>query len=142
MRSVSVFLCGLVFGIGLIVSGMADPANVIGFLDLAGLWNPQLALVMAGAVAVGLAGFALARRRTHPLLAGAEGTMHWPTATRVDRRLMLGSVLFGVGWGLAGFCPGPALVGVGLGNGDAVVFTVAMLAGMFLHRKLAPHLPG
>lgn len=142
MRSVSVFLCGLVFGIGLIVSGMADPANVIGFLDLAGPWNPQLALVMAGAVGVGLAGFALARRRSRPLLEGADGTMQWPTATRVDRRLMLGSVLFGVGWGLAGFCPGPALVGVGLGNGDAVLFTVAMLAGMFLHRKLAPHLPG
>ena len=142
MRVVSVVLGGLAFGVGLIVSGMADPANVIGFLDLAGPWNPNLALVMAGAVGVGLAGFALARRRSRPLLEGAEGAMQWPTATRIDRRLMLGSVLFGAGWGLAGFCPGPALVGVGLGNGDAVVFTVAMVAGMFLHRKLAPHLPG
>lgn len=142
MRLVSVFLCGLAFGVGLMVSGMADPANVVGFLDLAGLWNPQLALVMAGAVGVGLAGFALARRQTRPLLEGAEGTMQWPTATHIDRKLILGSVLFGAGWGLAGFCPGPALVGVGLGNGDAVLFSVAMLAGMLLHRKLAQHLPG
>jgi len=137
MRYVSVFLCGLLFGIGLIVSGMADPANVIGFLDLAGLWNPQLAMVMGGAVAVSLVGFALARRRTRPLLEGSEGAMHWPTATAIDRRLIGGSVLFGIGWGLAGFCPGPALVGVGLGSGDAVVFTVAMLAGMLLHRAVA-----
>lgn len=135
MRYVSIFLCGLLFGIGLIVSGMADPANVIGFLDLAGAWNPQLALVMGGAVVVGLPGFALARRRARPLLADRSGTMQWPAATGFDRRLLVGSALFGVGWGLAGFCPGPALVGVGLGSGDAVVFTVAMLAGMLLHRQ-------
>jgi len=136
MRHVSVFLCGLLFGIGLIVSGMADPANVIGFLDLAGQWNPQLTLVMGGAVAIGLAGFALARRIQRPLLeSGADG-MHWPTASVIDHRLLIGSALFGAGWGLAGFCPGPALVGVGLGSGDAVVFTVAMLAGMLAHRAL------
>lgn len=139
MRYVSVFLCGLLFGIGLIISGMADPANVIGFLDLAGAWNPQLAMVMGGAVVVGLAGFAWARRRSRPLLEDAEATMRWPTATTIDRKLILGSVLFGVGWGLAGFCPGPALVGVGLGSGDAVTFTVAMLAGMLLHRALERH---
>ncbi len=137
MTLITIFLCGLLFGVGLIVSGMADPANVIGFLDLGGLWNPQLALVMAGAVGVGLAGFALARRRARPLLGGE---MHWPGATGVDRKLILGSVLFGIGWGLAGFCPGPALVGVGLGNGGAVVFTVSMLAGMYLHRKLGDRL--
>jgi hypothetical protein len=138
MTLIAVFLCGLLFGIGLIVSGMADPANVIGFLDLGGLWNPQLALVMAGAVGVGLAGFALARRRARPLLAG--GQMQWPTATAIDRKLIVGSVLFGIGWGLAGFCPGPALVGVGLGSGEAVLFTIAMLAGMYLHRKLGDRL--
>jgi len=136
MRYVSIFLCGLVFGIGLIVSGMADPANVVGFLDLAGAWNPQLALVMAGAVAMGMAGFALAWRRQRPLLEGRDGTLQWPTATTIDRKLIVGSALFGIGWGLAGFCPGPALVGVGLGSGDAVVFSVAMLAGMLLHRSI------
>ncbi len=137
MRYVSIFLCGLLFGIGLIVSGMADPGNVIGFLDLTGLWNPQLAMVMGGAVVVGSAGFAVARGRQRPLLEDAESAMHWPTATAVDRRLIVGSVLFGAGWGLAGFCPGPAIVGVGLGSGDAVVFTVAMLAGMLVHRVWA-----
>lgn len=134
MRYVSVFLCGLLFGVGLIVSGMADPAKVIGFLDLAGLWNPQLALVMGGAVTVGLAGFALARRRVSPLLEGSEAAMHWPIAQAIDRRLLAGSALFGAGWGLAGFCPGPALVGVGLGSGEALVFTAAMLAGMLAYR--------
>ncbi|NBU59504.1 MAG: hypothetical protein EBS23_07020 [Betaproteobacteria bacterium] len=138
MALITIFLCGLLFGIGLIVSGMADPANVIAFLDLGGLWNPQLALVMGGAVGVGLAGFALARRRARPLL--ASGRMQWPTATAIDRKLIAGSVLFGIGWGLAGFCPGPALVGVGLGSGEAVLFTVAMLAGMYLHRKLGDRL--
>ncbi|MBU3693370.1 MAG: hypothetical protein FGM40_00895 [Rhodocyclaceae bacterium] len=138
MLLVAIFLCGVLFGTGLIVSGMADPANVIGFLDLGGAWNPQLALVMAGAVAVGLAGFALARRRARPLL--GDGAMHWPTANGIDRRLVIGSSLFGIGWGLAGFCPGPALVGVGLGSGDAVVFTVAMLAGMYLYRKVGKRL--
>lgn len=137
MLLVAVFLCGLLFGTGLIVSGMADPANVIGFLDLGGAWNPQLALVMAGAIAVALPGFALLRRRERPLLAAA---MHWPQTVGIDRRLVAGSLLFGIGWGLAGFCPGPALVGVGIGSGDAVVFTVAMLAGMYLQRKLAARL--
>ena len=137
MLLVAVFLCGLLFGTGLIVSGMADPANVIGFLDLGGAWNPQLALVMAGAIAVALPGFALLRRRARPLLAAA---MHWPQTAGIDRRLVAGSLLFGIGGGLAGFCPGPALVGVGNGSGDAVVFTVAMLAGMYLQRKLAARL--
>lgn len=137
MLLVAVFLCGLLFGTGLIVSGMADPANVIGFLDLGGAWNPQLALVMAGAIAVALPGFALLRRRARPLLATA---MHWPQTAGIDRKLVAGSLLFGIGWGLAGFCPGPALVGVGIGSGDAVVFTVAMLAGMYLQRKLAARL--
>ncbi len=136
MRYVSIFLSGLLFGLGLIVSGMADPANVIGFLDLAGQWNPQLALVMGGAVAVGLAGFALARRCSRPLLESSSGSMQWPTATAIDRRLIGGSALFGIGWGLAGFCPGPALVGVGLGSGEALVFT----AGMLAHRALGQRL--
>ena len=104
MPSSSSLLAGLVFGLGLIVSGMADPAKVLGFLDLAGHWDPSLAFVMGGAIAVGVVAFAVARRRTVSLL-GAE--MKLPTARTIDRRLVGGSLLFGVGWGVAGFCPGP-----------------------------------
>ena len=124
---------GLVFGLGLIVSGMADPAKVLGFLDLAGAWDPSLALVMGGAIAVGLPAFAWAMRRKTSLL-GAP--MQLPTARQVDHRLLGGSLLFGIGWGLAGFCPGPALVALGMGQGGAVVFVLAMLAGMGLFELL------
>lgn len=132
-------LAGLVFGLGLIVSGMANPAKVLGFLDLAGAWDPSLALVMAGAIAVGSIAFAAAGRRTHSLI-GAE--MKLPSARHIDRRLVVGSTLFGIGWGLAGFCPGPALVAVGLGEVKALVFVAAMLVGMGVfewleHRKRA-----
>ena len=120
-------LSGLVFGVGLILSGMANPAKVLGFLDLAGPWDPSLAFVMAGAIAVGAIAFALARRRTASLL-GLP--MRFPTATRIDARLVIGGLLFGIGWGIAGFCPGPALVAFGMGESKAVVFVVAMLAGM------------
>jgi len=122
-------LAGLVFGLGLIVSGMADPAKVLGFLDLAGAWDPSLAFVMAGAIAIGAIAFFVARKRTVSLL-GAE--MRLPTRRELDRRLIGGGLLFGVGWGVAGFCPGPALVAVGMGQGKALVFTLAMLAGMGL----------
>ena len=120
-------LAGLVFGLGLIVSGMANPAKVQGFLDLAGKWDPSLALVMAGAIAVGALGFVVAGKRTVSFL-GAE--MKLPTARHIDRRLVAGSVLFGIGWGIAGFCPGPGLVALGMGEAKATVFVVAMLAGM------------
>jgi len=126
-------LAGLVFGIGLIVSGMANPAKVLGFLDLAGAWDPSLALVMAGAIAVGLGGFALADQRTRSWL-GLP--MALPTARRLDRRLILGSALFGVGWGLSGICPGPALVLMGAGAAKGWVFAAAMLAGMALFERL------
>lgn len=122
-------LAGAVFGIGLIVSGMANPAKVLGFLDLAGNWDPSLAFVMGGAILVGAFAFTFARRRTHSLL-GLQ--MRIPTATRPDRRLVGGSLLFGIGWGIAGFCPGPALVALGMGEQKALVFVVAMLAGMGL----------
>jgi uncharacterized membrane protein YedE/YeeE len=121
------WLAGLVFGIGLILSGMTDPAKVIGFLDVAGSWNPSLGFVMAGAIAVGLIAFPLAARRSTSVLREA---MRLPTATDIDRRLVLGSVAFGVGWGLAGFCPGPALVGLASGNPKVFLFVAAMLAGM------------
>ena len=121
------FLAGLVFGLGLIVSGMANPAKVLGFLDLGGRWDPSLAFVMAGAIAVGTVAFAVARRRTRSLLGAA---MRLPSLRSIDRRLIVGSVLFGIGWGIAGFCPGPALVAVGMGQAKALVFVIAMLVGM------------
>ena len=120
-------LAGLVFGLGLIVSGMANPAKVIGFLNLAGPWDPSLAFVMAGAIAVGAVAFFVARRRSVSLLGAA---MKLPTARDIDRRLVLGSLVFGVGWGLAGFCPGPGLVALGMGEFKAMVFVAAMLVGM------------
>ncbi|MBV8502301.1 MAG: YeeE/YedE family protein [Paucibacter sp.] len=127
MPILSSFLAGLVFGLGLIVSGMADPRKVLGFLDLAGAWNPSLALVMVGAIAVGLPAFAVAKRRTRSMLGLA---LKLPTARHIDRRLVGGSLLFGVGWGVAGFCPGPALTALGMGELKAAVFVLAMLAGM------------
>jgi uncharacterized membrane protein YedE/YeeE len=127
MNALFSLLAGLVFGIGLIVSGMSNPAKVLGFLDLAGKWDPSLALVMGGAVAVGLVAYALAKRRKTTWL-GLPMLM--PIATHIDRRLVIGSVLFGVGWGLAGICPGPALVLVGAGVAKGIIFAAAMLAGM------------
>ncbi len=121
------FLAGLIFGIGLLVSGMANPAKVLGFLDLAGAWDPSLALVMGGAVAVGLVAFNIARRQGKSLLGE---TIQLPTRRDIDRPLVLGGLGFGIGWGLAGFCPGPALVASGAGEPKAWVFVAAMVAGM------------
>ena len=123
------FVFGLIFGLGLIVSGMSNPAKIIGFLDLAGVWDPSLIFVMAGAIAIGIVAFTLARRRERSLL-GAP--MQLPTARDIDRRLVAGSALFGIGWGLAGICPGPALVLLGSGSAKGIVFTLALLAGMAL----------
>ncbi|TFZ01325.1 DUF6691 family protein [Ramlibacter rhizophilus] len=129
MTLVFSLLAGLVFGLGLILSGMANPAKVLGFLDLAGPWDPSLALVMAGAIAVGAVAFAIAGRRARSFLGQP---MQLPTARQIDRRLVGGSLMFGIGWGLAGFCPGPALVALGMGEAKALVFVVAMVAGMAL----------
>lgn len=134
----SALLSGLVFGLGLIISGMANPAKVLGFLDVAGAWDPSLALVMAGAIGVGFFAFLIAKRRTLSLI-GAE--MKLPTATHVDKRLLTGGALFGVGWGIAGFCPGPGLVALGMGEPKALVFVVAMLAGMIVFRLLEKRQP-
>ena len=133
MTSFFALLSGLVFGVGLIASGMTDPAKVKGFLDLFGAWNPSLAIVMAAAVAVAVVAFARARRRTASWT-GAH--MEIPTSTVVDRRLILGGVLFGVGWGVAGLCPGPALVAASSGSLAALGFVVAMLVGMTAHDRL------
>lgn len=121
-------LCaGLVFGLGLIVSGMTDPSKVIGFLDLAGSWNPSLAFVMGGAVLVGVFAFYFAKTRSRSILGDP---MRLPTAEHIDRRLLLGGLLFGVGWGLAGYCPGPALASLATGGSKPLIFTAAMLVGM------------
>jgi uncharacterized membrane protein YedE/YeeE len=129
MQILTSLITGLIFGIGLIVSGMADPAKVLGFLDLTGGWDPSLALVMAGAIAVGALAFAIAGRRTTSLI-GLD--MKLPSSRQLDRRLIAGSVLFGIGWGIAGFCPGPGLVALGMGESKALIFVVAMIAGMGL----------
>ncbi|MVW61545.1 YeeE/YedE family protein [Massilia sp. NEAU-DD11] len=138
MHIISAFIVGLVFGIGLIVAGMTDPAKVQAFLDLAGNWDPSLAFVMGGAILVGLVAFRFAGRRERSLLGEA---MRLPTASRIDRRLVLGSLAFGAGWGLGGFCPGPALASLATGGGKVLIFTGAMLGGMvlfeFLERRVA-----
>ncbi|MBS3804423.1 MAG: YeeE/YedE family protein [Oleiphilaceae bacterium] len=131
--NLSAFAVGLVFGLGLLMSGLANPAKVLAFLDLAGDWDPSLALVMGAAIAVGLVTFAIVKRRNTSLL-GAP--LRLPTVKHLDKRLLLGSLAFGVGWGLAGFCPGPALVALGTGEIKALVFVVAMLAGMGLFELL------
>jgi uncharacterized membrane protein YedE/YeeE len=133
MRILMALITGLVFGIGLIVAGMTNPAKVLGFLDLAGRWDPSLALVMAGAILVALPAFRVAARRRQSLLGEP---MRLPTATRIDRRLVLGSLAFGAGWGLAGFCPGPALASLTTGAVQPLIFCAAMLAGMGIFELL------
>lgn len=129
MSIVFSLLVGLVFGTGLIIAGMADPSKVLGFLDVVGNWDPSLALVMAGAIAIGLVTYRLAGRRTVSLLGKP---MNVPVVENVDRRLVIGSALFGIGWGLAGICPGPSFVLLGIGSAKGLVFVMAMLAGMVL----------
>lgn len=122
-------LAGLVFGWGLIISGMANPAKVIGFLDLSMPWDPSLMFVMDGAIALGLPGFFLAKRLKNSLM-GLP--MNLPTNTHVDKKLLLGAALFGAGWGIGGFCPGPAVVAAASLATDGLIFIAAMLAGMFV----------
>ena len=132
MQRMIEFIVGLLFGLGLLIAGMTDPGKVLGFLDLAGTWDPSLAFVMGGGVMVGLLGFGLAKKKTTSLSGQA---FHWPDMTQIDRPLVLGSLMFGAGWGLAGFCPGPALVAMASGNDKALVFVLAMLAGMALYGR-------
>ena len=127
MQLLMALVSGLVFGLGLTISGMTDPSKVTGFLDIAGKWDPSLAFVMGGAILVGLFAFRFAATRSRAILGGP---MRLPTEQKIDRRLILGGLTFGVGWGLAGYCPGPALASLATGGGKPLVFTVAMLAGM------------
>lgn len=122
-------LVGLLFGWGLLLAGMTDPGKVMGFLDLFGRWDPSLALVMGGAIGVALFAFLYAKKRTHSFLGGR---LHLPRNDRIQVRLVLGALIFGVGWGLAGFCPGPGLVTTAMGEPKAVVFVLSMIAGMWL----------
>lgn len=137
MRPLAGLLAGILFGLGLALSGMLDPVRVLGFLDIAGAWDPSLAFVLGGAVAVSTVGWRWARRRAHPALAAQFDI---PTATRIDARLLLGAALFGVGWGLVGLCPGPAIAGLVLGHPQTLLFAAAMLTGMALYR-LVPAAP-
>jgi uncharacterized membrane protein YedE/YeeE len=133
MQRMIEFILGLLFGLGLLISGMTDPSKVLGFLDLAGTWDPSLVFVMGGGVMVGVLGFAWAKKRSTSLSGQA---FQWPDLVHIDRPLVLGSLMFGVGWGLAGFCPGPALVSMAAGHDKALVFVLAMVAGMVLQDRL------
>ena len=133
MQIFMALIAGLLFGIGLIVSGMTDPSKVIGFLDLAGRWDPSLGCVMGGAILVGFVAFRIAAARKSTLLGDA---MRLPNATRIDRRLVLGGLAFGAGWGLAGYCPGPALASLASGSSKPIIFSAAMLLGMLIFALL------
>jgi uncharacterized protein len=134
MNRVSPFLAGLLFGIGLCLSGMTDSRKVLAFLDLGGAWDPSLAFVMGGAVAVALVAFRIAARRGASL---SGGPFHLPVAKATDARLIGGAVIFGVGWGLVGLCPGPAIANLGFLDRRAALFVACMILGMGLYRVLA-----
>lgn len=133
MKNIITLLAGLIFGVGLIISGMSNPAKVIGFLDLAGKWDPSLAFVMAGAISIAFFGFRYIEHKNQTIF---DDPIHLPGTTHISKELIIGSLIFGAGWALAGFCPGPALVALGAGYKEAFIFVVAMMVGMYLHDKL------
>lgn len=129
MNNLSALISGLIFGLGLILSGMTQPEKVLGFLDITGLWDPSLAFVMGGAVSVAAIAFAFARSRK-------SASPATEPSGPIDRRLLVGALIFGIGWGLAGICPGPAIVLLGTGSVDGLIFAVGMIGGMLLFRLL------
>lgn len=133
MRPLIAYLIGLVFGLGIVASGMANPAKVLNFFDIFGGWDPSLAFVMGGALVVAFPGYRLVFSLSHPL-AGDQFAL--PTATRVDARLIVGSGIFGIGWGIAGFCPGGALPALGTGRPEVAIFVLAVIAGLLATRFL------
>ena len=139
LRLLAEFAAGFVFGLGLVVSGMVDPAKVLSFLDLAGAWDPSLAFVMAAAVAVTFVGYRIALVQPRPVLAPQFSA---PLPRRIDARTLVGAAVFGVGWGLAGYCPGPALVSLATGSSAVLAFVVAMAAGMAIERLATPRARG
>ena len=134
LAAIATFVCGLIFGFGLLISGMTDPVKVLGFLDVLGPWDPTLAFVMMGALGVTAAGFAVAKHRGEPLLAAQH---QWPVRRSIDAPLVIGSILFGIGWGLVGLCPGPAIENLGTLSPPVVLFVIAMLLGMMLQEVLS-----
>lgn len=133
MRLVSTYLIGLIFGVGISISGMANPAKVLNFFDIAGTWDPSLVFVMGGAVVVAFFGYKIVLSRPTPVL---DAKFHLPDNPRIDARLLGGSALFGIGWGIAGFCPGGALPALGTGQIDVFVFVAALVAGIFAAKGL------
>jgi len=133
MKGLFSLISGFIFGIGLIISGMANPAKVLAFLDITGLWDPSLVFVMVGGILIGLFAFAYAKRVNKTIFGE---TISCPTSNKITAPLVIGSLLFGIGWGLVGFCPGPAVVAVGCLNIKAIGFCTAMLLGMFVFEKL------
>ena len=138
MQALASFVCGLIFGLGLMISGMTQPTKVLGFLDIFGRWDSTLAFVMAGALAISSVGYALARHQTRPVIAAQ---FFWPKRTDVNRPLVIGSVLFGIGWGLVGLCPGPALENLASLSPRVFVFVMAMIAGMSVLDLWQRHAP-
>jgi uncharacterized protein len=134
MSAVVQFFIGLLFGLGLIIAGMADPAKVLNFLDLAGSWDPSLAFVLGGAVFVAFIGYRIVMQRPAPVF---DAQFHVPTKTMIDAPLVIGAAIFGIGWGMVGYCPGPALVALGTGTSQAITVVVAMIVGMVAARILA-----
>jgi uncharacterized membrane protein YedE/YeeE len=133
MKNIITLLAGLIFGLGLIISGMINPAKVVGFLDVMGKWDPSLAFVMAGAITFAYVGFKFVGSKKETIF---EDSIHLPGTTHVSKELIIGSLLFGAGWGLAGFCPGPALLALGAGYKEAFIFVMAMIVGMYIHDHL------
>ena len=133
MKNIITLFSGLIFGLGLIISGMTNPAKVIGFLDVAGQWDPSLMFVMLGGIAVAFVGFKFVKNKSQALF---DEPIHLPGTTHISKELIIGNLLFGAGWGLAGFCPGPALVAIGAGYKGAFIFVMAMIVGMTIHDHL------
>lgn len=132
-KTLAAYAIGLLFGLGLTVAQMVNPAKVLNFLDVAGQWDPSLAFVMGGALVVTAIGYRIVLRRTSPAL---EAAFQLPTSTKIDGRLLVGAALFGIGWGLAGLCPGPAIAALSAGAGDVVVFAASMVTAMAIWRHL------
>lgn len=135
MKLFFALITGLVFGIGLAISGMMNPAKVLNFFDIAGTWDPSLMFVMGGAVLVTFVGYRLVWRRNEPLF---DGQFHIPSSNEIDRRLVGGSAMFGIGWGIAGFCPGPAIAALGTGRWEAALFVASVVAGLGIRRLMVP----
>ena len=139
MRIAAAFAVGLIFGLGIMVSGMANPAKVINFFDVAGAWDPSLAFVMGGALVTTMIGYRVVLARPGPVF---DKRFQVPTRSGIDRRLVAGSAIFGVGWGIAGFCPGGALPALGTGRADVAAFVAALMAGIFAARFVTNRIAG